>query len=183
MAMDQQLIQEIDELGHLLGQTICEIAGKESFHQIESIRQISRDSRDGSYDAERELDKVLGLLPEGQLRNVIRAFSLFLDLVNIAEDRHRVRVLRERVRDAVNGTRGESIEDALIQLKAAGKTPDEIQQLLDQIKIELVFTAHPTEAKRRSIRRKLRRIRELLNEKNLDRLPVELDKIRERHPS
>ncbi|MGB7328560.1 MAG: phosphoenolpyruvate carboxylase, partial [Rubripirellula sp.] len=89
-------------------------------------------------------------------------FSIFLDLLNLSEDRQRVRVLREREQNLLTSERRESIASALVHLKQAGKSPAQIQELLDHLNIELVFTAHPTEAKRRSVRSKLRKIRELM---------------------
>ena len=168
-----KLRQEIAELGEMLGQTIEEIAGAESLQTVETIRLLSHDRRNPASDAERQLDELLCSLDEAELRVVIRAFTIFLDLVNLAEDRQRVRVLRDRARQAHPGPRRESIEDAVSQLQAAGRSADEMQQLLDRLAIELVFTAHPTDAKRRSVRRKLRKVRELLSAANEDQLPAE----------
>lgn len=167
------LREEIVELGELLGQTISEIVDEESLKRVEAIRQLSRDHRGGDAEAEKQLHETLASLDENQLRVVIRSFTIFLDLANLAEDRERVRVLRERTVKVYPEPRGESVEAALVRLKAAGKTAAEVQELLDHLQIELVFTAHPTEAKRRSVRRKLRRIRELLTEADTLQLPAE----------
>ncbi len=103
-------------------------------------------------------------------------FSVFLDLLNLAEDRQRVRVLRERARACYPQARGESIREAISTLKERGKSADDLQQLLDRLQIELVFTAHPTEAKRRSVRHKLQRLRKLLADRDLEQLPRERDR-------
>ncbi len=171
---DSSLHQEIAELGTMLEETIRDIAGAERLDQISTIISSSIDQREGKPDAKERLDTLLASLDESQLRVAIRAFSVFLDLVNLSEDRQRVRVLRERARKAKDGPRSESIEQALRQLKADGRSAYRMQNLLDQLDIELVFTAHPTEAKRRSIRRKLRRIRELLDINTAELLPAEL---------
>lgn len=165
------LRSEITALGRLLGYTIDDLAGTENLETVEAIRCLSRDHRNGDPNAESRLLSLLSSLNENQLRIVIRAYSIFLDLSNLAEDRHRIRTLRERTRRLAPKPRSESIEDALVRLKAAGLSAEQVQQLLDQVRIELVFTAHPTEAKRRSIRSKLRRIRELLDEADKDSSP------------
>ncbi|QDT51560.1 Phosphoenolpyruvate carboxylase [Symmachiella dynata] len=171
---NSSLHREIAELGEMLELTIEEIAGPELLQQVATIVRISQDRRNHKQHANEELKTLISSLTEPQLRVVIRAFSIFLDLVNIAEDRQRVRVLRDRARNAQSAPRSESIENALLQLKDEGSSTDRMQQLLDQLEIELVFTAHPTDAKRRSIRRKLRRIRVLLDVNTSDLLPGEL---------
>lgn len=177
-ATNDALREEIAELGEMLGRTIKEIAGPESLETVEVIRKLSRDHRGGSEEAEEELRTTLASLDENQLAVVIRSFSMFLDLANLAEDRQRVRVLLDRAIKVYPEPRGESVEAALLRLKAEGKTAAEVQELLNHLRIELVFTAHPTEAKRRSVRRKLRRIRELLAQGNIIKLPEERDRNR-----
>jgi len=172
------LRQETAELGELLGETIRVIAGPENLDLVETIRSLARDRRNGDREADRQLRQLLTSLNEEQLRVVVRAFGVLLDLVNLAEDRQRVRVLRDRTRQSHPHHRGESIGDAVAKLKAAGTTGEQMQQLLDQLQIELVFTAHPTEAKRRSIRSKLRRIRRLLEATGEHQLPVESQRSR-----
>ena len=95
---------------------------------------------------------------------MLRALCIQFDLANLAEDRHRIRVLLERESQRWPAPRAESIGDALGRLKEAGFSAERVQGLLDGLEVELVFTAHPTEAKRRSIRSKLRRMREYLSQ-------------------
>ncbi len=173
------LHREISLLGEMLGQTIEQLAGTDGFQTVETIRCLSRDRRNGDAEADRRLGEMLSSMDEHQLRVVVRAFTVFLDLANLAEDRQRVRVLRERERELYPRAPSESIEDALIRLKSAGKSADAIEQLLQQLSVGLVFTAHPTEAKRRSIRAKLRRIRTLLYDSDADLLPAESGRNRE----
>ena len=94
----------------------------------------------------------------------------YLELMNLAEDRHRARVLRQRDNAAFPAPRGESIGAAVDALFAAGVSPQRMQELLDQLDICPVFTAHPTEAKRVTLRRLLGRMRETLQA--LDRRDV-----------
>ena len=171
ITQNNQLREEIALLGKMLGETVQEIAGHDYFQVIEEIRRLAWDGRRSHVGAESALPRYIASLPEEELRIVVRAFSLFLDLVNLAEDRQRVRVLNDRKRQAYPHGHNESIHQAIEQLKQSGKSSDSLQQLLGQLQIELVFTAHPTEAKRRAVRSKLRSIRHLLGELDTDQLP------------
>src|SRR5690606_13119738 len=101
-------------------------------------------------------------LTDEQVRTVARAFSIYFDLVNISEDRQRVRVLREREQARAPEPVSESITAGIRELCEKGLSPQAVQETLSGLSIELVFTAHPSEAKRRSIRSKLRRMRHVL---------------------
>lgn len=170
---ENTLREEIACLGEMLGETIQDIAGEDALNLVEKLRRLAWDRRNGKQEAGTTLTQLIASLDNDQLRVVIRAFSLFLDLTNLAEDRQRVYVLRERKRDAYPNAHSESISQAIEDLRHSGKSSNDMQQLLDQLHIELVFTAHPTEAKRRSVRSKLREIRKLLSDLDLDQLPGE----------
>jgi len=170
---ENPLREEIAFLGDMLGDTIREIAGEDSLRIVEELRRLAWDGRSRSGEPGPILTRYIASLRNDQLLVVIRAFSVFLDLANLAEDRQRVRVLRERERSAHPKGRSESIREAVERLSQSGKSASDIQSLIDQLHIELVFTAHPTEAKRRSVRAKLRRIRELLSESDAEQLPAE----------
>ncbi|MBI4630627.1 MAG: phosphoenolpyruvate carboxylase, partial [Chloroflexi bacterium] len=88
----------------------------------------------------------------------LKAFTTYFHLVNLAEEHHRVRVLRARDRAADIDPVADSIADAVFTLRDHGLTPQEVQALLDQLSVDFVFTAHPTESKRRSVLEKLRAI-------------------------
>ena len=167
MANDDLLRRDVRLLGDMLGSVIVELAGRESFALVEEIRGLARDRRAGRHDAERALAAKIESLDTAQAECVARAFSIYFDLVNIAEDRQRVRVLRERERERSPQPIGESLAAGIAELKSLGLSAADVQQALDRLSIELVFTAHPSEAKRRSIRAKLRRMRHSLQE--LDR--------------
>jgi phosphoenolpyruvate carboxylase len=95
---------------------------------------------------------------------VLKAFASYFKLVNLAEERERVRVLRRREREAhaAGGPAPETIEAAVRHLRESGIAPAELQPLLDRLLIQPVFTAHPTEAKRRTILTKLARLADVL---------------------
>jgi len=88
---------------------------------------------------------------------------MYFDLVNLAEEHQRVNVLRDRQTRRHPEPIPESIDDAIAQMKAAGASRQELAQLLERLDIELVLTAHPTEAKRRTILSKLKSLNQMLN--------------------
>jgi phosphoenolpyruvate carboxylase len=151
----------------MLGDVILDLEGPEAFALVEEVRTLARDRRTGRHGAEAELDARIAGLDDPQASIVARAFSVFFDLVNIAEDRQRVRVLRERERDRDPLPLKESLAGGIAELRDRGLAAAEVQQALDRLAVELVFTAHPSEAKRGSIRAKLRRMRQSLE--TLDR--------------
>jgi phosphoenolpyruvate carboxylase len=167
VANDDLLRRDVRLLGDMLGSVIVGLAGHESFALVEEIRGLARDRRSGRHDAEQALAARIESLDTIQAERVARAFSIYFDLVNIAEDRQRVRVLRDRERERSPQPIGESLAAGIAELKSLGLSAAEVQQALDRLSVELVFTAHPSEAKRRSIRAKLRRMRHSLQE--LDR--------------
>ena len=168
---DNRLREEIAELGELLGGVVEHLSGSDSLQLVESTRRLSRDFRQQLTDHQENLRlrDLLASLDCDQLRTIIRAFTVFLDLANLAEDRQRVRILRQRKREATapGGKKvGESIDSAIDELQQRNVSASQVQKLLDKVNLELVFTAHPTEAKRKSIRKKLRTIRELLTRRD-----------------
>ncbi|MEO0529275.1 MAG: phosphoenolpyruvate carboxylase [Planctomycetota bacterium] len=170
MATDQRLRREIDELGRAFGDTVRRFAGDEAFELVEQVRGLARRFCDGEAAAADEIDALLRGLKADQLRIVIRSFGTFLELANLSEDRQRVRSLRDRERENHPEPRKESVLDAVRTLKEKGVTADEMVDLVERVNIELVFTAHPTEAKRKSIRAKLRSLRELLSRLDVETL-------------
>jgi phosphoenolpyruvate carboxylase len=164
------LRRDVRMLGDMLGGVISELAGREAFDLVERIRLAARERRAGSHDAEHALTAAIGELSLDQARTVARAFSLFFDLANIAEDRQRVRVLREREAQRHPQPSVESPAAAIAELKQSGLSVEQVRQAVAGLAIDLVFTAHPSEAKRRAIRAKLRRMRHSLQELDRDDL-------------
>ena len=162
------LREEIAFLGDQLGRTIEIVAGREMLQLVERIRRLAWERRSDAAGAVSELAQLIEQLDFDQLRVVIRAFTMFLDLANLAEDRERIRVLRHREKTAHPKPHGESIGAAIAELKRSGATTPQLEHLLKCLQIDLVFTSHPTEAKRRSVRRKLRSIRQLMDRLDLD---------------
>jgi phosphoenolpyruvate carboxylase len=172
-----ELRSEIGFLGSILGDTIREFAGEESFQVVEELRKLAWDRRAGVEEAEERMTARIASLDVHQLGVTTRAFTVFLALLNLVEDRRRLRVLGERRRQAYPNAWRESIRDAISQLRLSGKSAQQVQTLLDQLQIELVFTAHPTDAKRRSVRNKLTVIRELMSCLDHAPLPDQRDRV------
>jgi len=158
-----RLRTEIRWLGELLGAVIRERAGDAAFDLVEEVRALARARRDGDSDAGDRLQALCEGLEGGQIEPLVSALSLFFDLANLAEDRQRVRVVRERTRSASEDRRDRgdegTLRSAFAALHEGGLDAEGMQALLDASRVEFVFTAHPTEAKRRSVREKVRDLR------------------------
>ncbi len=162
MSDNHHLRDEVRYLGDLLGGVISAQEGPDFLAFEEEVRECSIARRKGTEGATEKLKELIFSSKDEELFGLCRAFSVFFDLANLAEDRHRVRVLRNRERETEPAPRKESIRAAVQSLKEAGVSAEELLVVLDFSFIEPVFTAHPTEAKRRTVRSKLRRIRRLL---------------------
>ncbi len=164
---DQPLMEDIRLLGRILGDIIREQEGVAVYALIEQVRQLSvAFRRDHDHEADKALKKLLKGLSTDQTVSVIRAFTYFSHLANLAEDRHHIR--RRAVHERSGNTQEGSIEVALSRLRWAGITPDEIANMLAQAYVSPVLTAHPTEVQRQSI---------LQAEHDIARLLVERDDI------
>jgi phosphoenolpyruvate carboxylase len=162
---ERPLVEDIRLLGRLLGDVIRQQEGAEIYELIESIRKLSVTfRRDADHEADRALKKLLKSLAGDQAVMVIRGFTYFSHLANLAEDRHHIRrrAFHERIGDTQEG----SIEVALQRLRWAGITPKVISQTLANSFVSPVLTAHPTEVQRQSILGAERDIANLLNERD-----------------
>ncbi|MBI3241218.1 MAG: phosphoenolpyruvate carboxylase [Chloroflexi bacterium] len=173
---------DISALIHLLGELLGEvIRGQETqalFEIEERIRNLGKERRAGDDTAGPRLaDEVARLLPD-DARVVAAAFTLYFDLVNLAEEARRVSALRERERERHPKPANESVAEAVAQLKARGLSPTQMADLIRGLRIELVLTAHPTEAKRRTILSKTERMAKTLRALNQSNpLPRERDEL------
>ncbi|OVE84198.1 phosphoenolpyruvate carboxylase [Natronolimnobius baerhuensis] len=145
--------QDVRELGELLGNVLEGQTSRKSFETVESCRQTAIDYRAGDIDSRESLISELETLSPHQQRVVARAFTTYFELINLAEERERVRTIREASQE---GTLEDSLETAAEQLGADDL--ETVQQVLDDVLIEPTFTAHPTEARRKTVKSKLRAI-------------------------
>ena len=158
---DQPLIDDIRLLGRILGDVIREQEGVEAYELVEQVRKLSvAFRRDADQEADRALKKLLKSLSGDQTVSVIRAFTYFSHLANLAEDRHHIR--RRAVHERAGDTQEGSIEVALSRLRWAGIAPKTISQTLAGSYVAPVLTAHPTEVQRKSILDAERDIAQLL---------------------
>jgi phosphoenolpyruvate carboxylase len=164
-AKNKPLVEDIRLLGRVLGDVIREQAGAAAFDLIERVRQLSvayRLKADAS--AGRVLDRLLKNLSAEQTVTVIRAFSYFSHLANIAEDRHHVR--RRAVHEREGHQQEGSLALAFERLHRADHHAEEIAQTLRHAYISPVLTAHPTEVQRKSILDAERAIATLVGERD-----------------
>src|SRR3954466_8595823 len=147
---ERPLVEDIRMLGRLLGDVIREQEGVAAFDLVERIRKLSvAFRRDADQEADRALKVLLKSLSGEQTVSVIRAFTYFSHLANLAEDRHHIRrrAIHERAGDQQEG----SIEVALARLRWAGISQKTIANTLAHSFVSPVLTAHPTEVQRKSI--------------------------------
>ncbi len=147
---DLPLKEDIRLLGRLLGDTLREQEGDETFDLIEHIRQTAiRFRRDGDTEARSELEATLNRLSDADAVSVIRAFTYFSQLANIAEDLHRNR--RRRAYQIAGSRPREGLAVALERIAAAGIGTSLVANFFRDALISPVLTAHPTEVQRKSI--------------------------------
>ena len=156
---DFPLRRDVRMLGYELGKVLKTHGRPGLYDLVEEVRALAKARREGDADADRKLRERIASLNEDEMGELMRALSCFFDLANLAEDRHRIRVLREREQKLWPEPRDQSLGSAIVKLAAEGITADQMQRMLDTLDVDLVFTAHPTEAKRRTIRLTLRRLR------------------------
>src|SRR5512143_2773107 len=170
MSERDRLSEQIHLLGDLLGQTIVEQEGEPLYELVEEVRGLAKLHRAGDDAAGERLLLRIEALPIPEARGVAKAFATYFKLVNLAEDQERVRVLRRREREAhASGVSAiETVGAAVGELRRAGVGEQELQSLLDRLLIMPVFTAHPTEAKRRTVLTKLARIADVLRVLDLE---------------
>jgi len=153
-------------LGDLLGEIISEQESPEIFDIEERIRQQAKARRAGEADAGAKLKQEVAALDPDTGRAVATAFTTYFDLVNLAEELHRVDLLRREKTERYPKPMQGSIAEAVATLKGQDVSADQMTALLEKLSIELVLTAHPTETRRRTILSKIQRIYRFVEELN-----------------
>ncbi len=139
------LSASVDLLGTLLGQAIRDRNGAALYQTTETLRHLCKDEK---------LDEAAGVVSQqsnSDLVSLLRAYTTFFHLVNQAEKVEILRINRERAQAAVTTPRPDSVDEAVARMKAGGVSLDEINALLSTLDLQPTLTAHPTEARRRSI--------------------------------
>lgn len=146
---DQPLSDDVNRLGALVGEMLAEQRGDDFLALIESIRTAAIRRRERG-EAEVVLQQHLEAMAPGTAEAVVRAFATYFNAVNLAERVHRIRRRRDYQR-AGSAPQPGSLRAVLEALKADGVDLDTLAQWLPRLRLELVFTAHPTEAMRRAL--------------------------------
>jgi phosphoenolpyruvate carboxylase len=171
----ERLREDVRLLGDILGEILRSQEGAELFALVERVRALAKRARSGHAEDAEALRALLAGLHADQALPLARAFAHFLALTNIAEQHHKVRLRREQRR--VPGARGATAE-AFDRILEAGVTPELLREAVISLNVELVLTAHPTQAARRTLLEKHRRIaRGLARRDQPELLPAEQEEV------
>jgi phosphoenolpyruvate carboxylase len=166
-----QLRHDVDLVASTLGDVLRELEPPHVFETVERVRALTKRRRaeersgdvTGPMAATRELRELIATMDLPTAERVLRAFTLFFQLVNVAEEIHRVRVNRLREGAASReAPRSESVAAAVKRLADDGWSREEIRRFIAELDVQLTITAHPTEVKRYTVRLKLERIAQAL---------------------
>ncbi|MDH5445782.1 MAG: phosphoenolpyruvate carboxylase [Gammaproteobacteria bacterium] len=157
-AVDKPLRTRVKLFGNILGKVLLNHAGQRVFAAVETLRKghISLRKTE-SFRKRQQLNKLVESLDAETLSHVIRAFSIYFGLVNIAEESH-LHQLRRKAEKRTSADWPGSYDETLREMQEMGITSNQLQEMLHQLAYIPVITAHPTEAKRRSVLEELRRI-------------------------
>ncbi|HVC29890.1 MAG TPA: phosphoenolpyruvate carboxylase, partial [Steroidobacteraceae bacterium] len=162
----EALREDVHALGALIGEILREQGGQQLFERVELDRQAAIRRRDGDERAALELTASVRGRPPALARDLVRAFSMWFQAVNLAEKVHRIRRRREYFRRDTDRPQPSGVEDGIASLKARGMRFEQALALIGSIRIEPVFAAHSMESTRRTLLRKQQRVAQHL----LDRL-------------
>ncbi|MDR7562892.1 MAG: phosphoenolpyruvate carboxylase, partial [Armatimonadota bacterium] len=154
-----RLRDDVRLLGTVLGRVLTEQGGSSLFELVEGIRRMAIELRTAySEEKERLLRATVESLDPDSAFQVVRAFTVYFHLINLAEQNHRLRRLREQEQEAHPAPRRESVSAAVAALTAQGTAKEHIRGAVEQMELRPVFTAHPTEVRRRAVLRHLRHL-------------------------
>lgn len=161
---DAALRDDVHTLGALVGAVIREQGGQALFERVETARIAAIRRREGEEAGEKDLEAAVHGLDPHAVAELVHGFAAYFDVVNLAERVHRIRRRRDYVRAGASGAPPQegSLKDTVRRLAGAGLGPADVGQLLARVTFEPVFTAHPTEATRRTLLEKQQTIGRLL---------------------
>jgi len=166
LSQQSQISSMIRLMGDLLGDMLTEQEGQAIFDLEEDIRALSKNRRGGDENAGQAINAVVDSLMDDlpRARAVLKAFTTYFQLINLVEEQQRVNILRERTHLARQNDQpmSESIASSIKRLHDEGLAADDIRKQLQNLFISPVFTAHPTETKRRTTLLQLKTIGEEL---------------------
>ena len=185
-AKEIPLRRDVRSLGILLGRVLVEQEGEAFFDRVEQLRHLLIEHREQSADSGRSESarslmararEIIGALSVEDAYRVTKAFAIYFELTNLAETNHRKRRRRAARMSSKKNPLDGSFRGTLARMRAAGITADAMLEALRKVKVTPVFTAHPTEITRHTIRLKRRRIAAYLE--HLDQLPLPDSEARE----
>ena len=185
--LDEALRVDVRVLGDLLGEVLRQQAAPDVYETVERIREQGKALREPHASdrdpALAELYAIVEALPPEKVGEVVRAFSLFLTLANIAEQRHKVRERRTAQMRAARGhlvePRLDSCSDAIAKMISAGIEPARVHEAASTQHVEFVLTAHPTQVVRRTLLQRYNRMADSLRDGDRkDLTPDEQDAVR-----
>ncbi len=171
---DAALRHDVHDLGTMIGHLLREQGGEALFEAVETARRLAIGRREGEPMAGSELDRLVRSLSIQTARDFVRGFSTYFQVVNTAEQVHRIRRKRDYLKDSSVSQPG-GIEETVLKLRDAGTDLDELLKLIQSLHIEPVFTAHATNPTRRTVLRKqLNIIRRMVEMQNPAMTPQEI---------
>jgi phosphoenolpyruvate carboxylase len=161
---DTALRDDVRTLGALVGDVIREQGGEALFRLVETARVAAIRRREGGQEDEASLEATVQVGSPRDVGELVHGFATYFEVVNLAERIHRIRRRRDHLRAIATGAAPQEggLEDTLRRFAAAGLGPDDVRRLLERLVFEPVFTAHPTEATRRTLLEKQQTIGRLL---------------------
>jgi phosphoenolpyruvate carboxylase len=162
---DKELRSRVKLLGKLVGNVLLKHESAEVFHAVESLRTgfIQLRKRDSEPRRKALMQLISGLDPQ-VISQVVRAFTMYFNLVNIAEEDYLHRLRRVSVQQHGHAAWVGSFFHTLQEFQAQGTRPDELQNLFDKLLYKPVFTAHPTESRRRTVMHHQREVFKIIDQ-------------------
>ncbi|HYO64434.1 MAG TPA: phosphoenolpyruvate carboxylase, partial [Archangium sp.] len=168
--VDPQLRRDVRLLGRLLGEVLIEQEGQALFDLEERVRRLAIQRRRGPKAERRaaaaELAALFREMPLERAEPVLRAFSTYFRLANLAEQHHRIRRTREHASGGGQGPQRGSLDAVMQSLRQAGIPASRVREMLVSMRVTLTLTAHPTQAARRTMLQKVYHLARLLEERD-----------------
>ncbi len=162
--ISESLSKQVNLLGELIGHAVRDQAGEELFELVDGLREKCKKAY--TQGKEHERDETNGIISELDLKRIdwlLRAYTAFFHMVNKAEQQEIVRINRNRELAAeADKPRADSISEAVLKLKQAGLSYEQVVEVLQKMDVQPTLTAHPTEARRRTVLRIQNRISKAL---------------------
>jgi phosphoenolpyruvate carboxylase len=172
---DHALRRDVHALGNMIGELLVDQGSEQLYNAVENARRLAIQAREAANRDTSKLASMVDSLSPDMARDLIRGFSTYFQLVNSAEQVHRIRRRRDYLKD--NSTRQPgAFDDTIFRLRDAGLSLEDCLQLLNRLEIMPVFTPHPTETTRRTLLRKQQNIiRRMVEMQNPALTPQEVD--------